>query len=106
MNRLFVNQGHLKLVLFDGRDDSQPCGQLMELHVADAACVWCVAAAASAATLTPFRHFGVMSLRHLHALARLLLAVWRDKDDLVNTALRVLCEPDANVAIGKQELGL
>ena len=36
VDRLFVNQGHLKLVLFDGREDSPTYRQLMELHVGDA----------------------------------------------------------------------
>lgn len=34
-DRLFVNQGHLKLVLYDGRDDSATRGCLMELHAGD-----------------------------------------------------------------------
>lgn len=36
IDRLFVNQGHLKIVLYDGRDGSSTFGQLMELHVGDA----------------------------------------------------------------------
>jgi dTDP-4-dehydrorhamnose 3,5-epimerase len=36
VDRLFVNQGHLKLVLYDAREDSPTCRQLMELHVGDA----------------------------------------------------------------------
>jgi dTDP-4-dehydrorhamnose 3,5-epimerase len=36
VDRLFVNQGHLKIVLYDGRDDSSTFRQLMELHVGDA----------------------------------------------------------------------
>jgi dTDP-4-dehydrorhamnose 3,5-epimerase len=36
VDRLFVNQGHLKLVLFDDRDGSPTRGQLMELHAGDA----------------------------------------------------------------------
>jgi dTDP-4-dehydrorhamnose 3,5-epimerase len=36
IDRLFVNQGHAKIVLYDGRDDSPTLGQLMELHVGDA----------------------------------------------------------------------
>ena len=35
-DRLFVNQGQLKLVLFDGREDSKTRGFLMELHAGDA----------------------------------------------------------------------
>ena len=35
-DRLFVNQGHVKVVLFDGREESPTFGQLMELHVGDA----------------------------------------------------------------------
>jgi len=35
VDRLFVNQGHLKIVLFDGRERSNTAGQLMELHVGD-----------------------------------------------------------------------
>jgi dTDP-4-dehydrorhamnose 3,5-epimerase len=34
-DRLFVNQGHLKLVLFDARDDSKTRGLVMELHAGD-----------------------------------------------------------------------
>jgi dTDP-4-dehydrorhamnose 3,5-epimerase len=34
-DRLFVNQGHLKIVLFDGREGSTTKGQLMELHAGD-----------------------------------------------------------------------
>jgi len=36
IDRLFVNQGQLKLVLYDARDDSPTKGTLMELHVGDA----------------------------------------------------------------------
>jgi len=36
IDRLFVNQGHLKLVLYDGREDSPTSGQLTELHIGDA----------------------------------------------------------------------
>ena len=36
IDRLFVNQGHLKMVLFDGRDESPTKGKLMELHAGDA----------------------------------------------------------------------
>ena len=36
IDRLFVNQGISKLVLFDGREQSRTNGQLMELHVGDA----------------------------------------------------------------------
>jgi len=36
IDRLFVNQGHLKIVLYDGRDESRTFGQVMELHVGDA----------------------------------------------------------------------
>jgi dTDP-4-dehydrorhamnose 3,5-epimerase len=35
-DRLFVNQGHLKVVLYDGRDESPTHGRIMELHVGDA----------------------------------------------------------------------
>jgi dTDP-4-dehydrorhamnose 3,5-epimerase len=35
IDRLFVNQGHLKIVLFDGRETSPTAGELMELHVGD-----------------------------------------------------------------------
>ena len=34
-DRLFVNQGLLKLVLYDGRDDSKTRGVVMELHAGD-----------------------------------------------------------------------
>ena len=34
-DRLFVNQGHLKIVLYDGREDSKTKGLLMELHAGD-----------------------------------------------------------------------
>ena len=34
-DRLFVSQGHLKIVLFDARDDSSTRGQLMELLAGD-----------------------------------------------------------------------
>jgi dTDP-4-dehydrorhamnose 3,5-epimerase len=36
IDRLFVNQGHLKLVLYDGRQGSSTEGALMELFVGDA----------------------------------------------------------------------
>lgn len=36
IDRLFVNQGHLKLVLYDDREESATRGRLMELHVGDA----------------------------------------------------------------------
>ncbi len=36
IDRLFVNQGHLKLVLYDGREESPTHGRVMELHVGDA----------------------------------------------------------------------
>lgn len=36
VDRLFVNQGHLKLVLYDGREESPTHGRVMELHVGDA----------------------------------------------------------------------
>ena len=36
VDRLFVNQGHLKVVLYDGREESPTRGQVMELHVGDA----------------------------------------------------------------------
>lgn len=36
IDRLFVNQGHLKVVLFDGREDSPTYRTVMELHVGDA----------------------------------------------------------------------
>lgn len=35
-DRLFVSQGHLKIVLFDARSDSPTTGGLMELHVGEA----------------------------------------------------------------------
>lgn len=35
VDRLFVNQGHLKIVLYDDRETSKTRGQLMELHVGD-----------------------------------------------------------------------
>src|SRR4029079_18279802 len=35
-DRLFVNQGQLKIVLYDGRDESRSRGRLMELHAGDA----------------------------------------------------------------------
>ena len=35
VDRLFINQGQVKLVLFDGRDDSPTRGRLMEIHVGD-----------------------------------------------------------------------
>ena len=36
IDRLFVNQGHLKIVLYDGREESRTFRKLMELHVGDA----------------------------------------------------------------------
>jgi dTDP-4-dehydrorhamnose 3,5-epimerase len=36
VDRLFVNQGHLKVVLFDGREESPTIGEIRELHVGDA----------------------------------------------------------------------
>ena len=36
IDRLFVNQGHVKIVLYDGREESPTSKQLMELHVGDA----------------------------------------------------------------------
>ena len=36
VDRLFVNQGHLKVVLFDGREESPTFGRVMELHTGDA----------------------------------------------------------------------
>lgn len=36
VDRLFVNQGHLKVVLFDGREESRTYRRIMELHVGDA----------------------------------------------------------------------
>ncbi|HEX9931423.1 MAG TPA: hypothetical protein VGB08_01110 [Allosphingosinicella sp.] len=36
IDRLFVNQGHVKIVLYDGREGSATEGALMELHVGDA----------------------------------------------------------------------
>lgn len=36
VDRLFVNQGHLKVVLFDGREESSTFGRVFELHVGDA----------------------------------------------------------------------
>jgi dTDP-4-dehydrorhamnose 3,5-epimerase len=35
IDRLFVNQGHLKVVLFDGREESPTFGRIHELHVGD-----------------------------------------------------------------------
>jgi dTDP-4-dehydrorhamnose 3,5-epimerase len=35
-DRLFVSQGHVKIVLYDARDDSNTKGRLMELHAGDA----------------------------------------------------------------------
>lgn len=34
-DRLFVSQGHLKIVLYDDRDDSKSKGQIMEMHAGD-----------------------------------------------------------------------
>jgi dTDP-4-dehydrorhamnose 3,5-epimerase len=36
VDRLFVNQGHLKIVMYDGREDSPTRGRIMELHAGDA----------------------------------------------------------------------
>jgi dTDP-4-dehydrorhamnose 3,5-epimerase len=36
VDRLFVNQGHLKVVLFDGREESRTYRRIVELHVGDA----------------------------------------------------------------------
>jgi dTDP-4-dehydrorhamnose 3,5-epimerase len=36
VDRLFINQGHVKLVLFDGREESATFGRVMEVHVGDA----------------------------------------------------------------------
>jgi dTDP-4-dehydrorhamnose 3,5-epimerase len=36
IDRVFVNQGHLKMVLYDGREDSKTFGKVMEMHVGDA----------------------------------------------------------------------
>jgi len=36
IDRLFVNQGHLKIVLYDGREESATHGRIMELHAGDA----------------------------------------------------------------------
>ncbi|HEV7488271.1 MAG TPA: dTDP-4-dehydrorhamnose 3,5-epimerase family protein [Thermoanaerobaculia bacterium] len=36
IDRLFVNQGHLKVVLFDGREGSPSYRRVVELHVGDA----------------------------------------------------------------------
>jgi dTDP-4-dehydrorhamnose 3,5-epimerase len=35
-DRIFVNQGHLKIVLYDGRENSGSHGLVMELHAGDA----------------------------------------------------------------------
>jgi dTDP-4-dehydrorhamnose 3,5-epimerase len=35
IDRLFVNQGHVKLVLFDGREDSATAGYINEIHCGD-----------------------------------------------------------------------
>lgn len=36
VDRLFVNQGHIKVVLYDGRAESGTFGRVVELHVGDA----------------------------------------------------------------------
>ncbi len=36
IDRLFVNLGHVKVVLYDDRNDSKTFGEVMELHVGDA----------------------------------------------------------------------
>src|SRR5262249_7602676 len=35
IDRLFVNQGHLKIVLYDGREESPTFGRVTELHAGD-----------------------------------------------------------------------
>jgi dTDP-4-dehydrorhamnose 3,5-epimerase len=35
IDRLFINQGHVKLVLYDGREESATHGRIMELHTGD-----------------------------------------------------------------------
>lgn len=35
IDRLFVNQGHMKVVLYDGREDSPTHGQVREVHCGD-----------------------------------------------------------------------
>lgn len=35
VDRLFVNQGHVKVVLFDGREESPTYGQVREVHCGD-----------------------------------------------------------------------
>jgi len=36
IDRLFVNQGHIKVVLFDGREGGKTAGMINEFHVGDA----------------------------------------------------------------------
>jgi dTDP-4-dehydrorhamnose 3,5-epimerase len=36
VDRLFINQGHVKVVLFDGREDSPTHRRICEIHVGDA----------------------------------------------------------------------
>ena len=36
VDRLFINQGHVKLALYDGREDSPTYGAVNEVHVGDA----------------------------------------------------------------------
>lgn len=36
IDRLFVNQGHVKVVLFDAREESKTLGSLNEFHIGDA----------------------------------------------------------------------
>lgn len=36
VDRLFINQGHVKIVLYDGREGSPTYGRIMELHAGDA----------------------------------------------------------------------
>jgi len=36
VDRLFVNHGHLKIVLYDGREEGPTHGRIMELHAGDA----------------------------------------------------------------------
>ncbi len=36
VDRLFINQGHVKIVLYDGRESSRTFGNVMELHAGDA----------------------------------------------------------------------
>ena len=36
IDRLFINQGHVKVVLFDGRQESPTHGRICEIHCGDA----------------------------------------------------------------------